>query len=816
MRLQATAAFARSRHERGQTLGLTVPSRGTSVLTPFSRFIGGRALASLAAVAVILLAAFVSSASAAQPGAETTGSLVRTTTTALIEGRVNPRGEATSYHFEFGTVGPCSSSPCDASVPVPAGAGETLVLVAERLTDLVAGTTYHYRVVADNGNPGEQTYGQDMTVTTRQGPLVLSHGAFPGPPSSDRAWEQVNAPDTGGHSVSELKGVSLDGNKVLYNVKGGTPTSSFGGIYTPLYASRSSNGWQSLNITGVQREEPGGFKGWEFIASDNQLTTMVGKNARTVGGSFWRLFPGAESQRLPVPAISADPAPDTFAIAENGSRVVMRPEGETENLYDVSSETATIVSLLPDGTVPSCGILGQTGGAYGMPEAPLADERWVSANGDLAFFASRGDDCAGQSQLYVRNIPAGETTLLSTPPLSGPVCSPAFIKSTATSAYFWSVSRLTSDDPDAPGACGTVNGDVFRFDMSSGSLQCLTCGFSGSAEVDISLSESGAGITAVGVADDDSRIYFKSNASLVDGAPSPGIYRLALGNRDLRYVAPGASVFVGERASSYEAMTPDGAVIAFKSFEPAINPIGGLTNGETGQYYLYDDRSTALTCVSCPQDGSVPTARAPLSAAEGGGLLTALSNLAMGANLSPLSADGSVFAFATATPLASEDQNTSPLAPVTGTDAYEWRDGQMVLVSDGLTKWPESFESAPGAPKIAGVSSSGTDIYFTAAARLTPDATETAPRLYDARIGGGFNFPPEAKPCPLEVCQGTPTPPPSQPLPGSSSFDGPANPTPNRKHKKKHKKKHDNRNKKSKKKRGAKTSQATSTGRTLR
>jgi hypothetical protein len=69
----------------------------------------------------------------------------------------------------------------------------------------------------------------------------------------------------------------------------------------------------------------------------------------------------------------------------------------------------------------------------------------------------------------------------------------------------------------------------------------------------------------------------------------------------------------------------------------------------------------------------------------------------------------------------------------------------------------------------------GQDIYFTASARLTPDAPDAYSRLYDARIGGGFDFPEAKKPCPLEACQGIPEGAPGQMTPATAGYAGPGN-----------------------------------------
>jgi hypothetical protein len=753
------------------------------------------------------------------PIAETTGSLTRTATSALLEGRVDPQGKAATYYFEYGSDGPCDVAQCQKTNPISAGDGDELVLVAQQVTGLLPGTTYHYRVVGSNGDEATISFGNDMTVTTRSSDASLSHGTLPGPPGSDRAWEQVNPPDTGGHSVTEVKAVSNDGERLVYNVKGGTPQSNIGSLYTPLLAERTDTGWKSQSITPSQ-DQPGTGKAWLDIEADPTLSTMV---ARTYGPGtgLWRLNAGAPPSRLFTYPTDADfQYIDFYAMSEDGSTAVSTSPDSLDpdhpvataakNLYDISSGAPRLVDLMPDGSVPSCGVTvegASVGKTFALASPARPASHWVSPDGSRVFFPSQGDDCAGSSQFYVRDLQTETTERISPPSISGEECSAAFIKSTEDAVYFWTAGQLSAEDT-APSFCGAYeNGDIYRYGLADHTISCLTCVLSGQS-TDVYFNSdllSGPG-SFLAVADDGSRIYFSSPQQLVPGAATPGIYRIDTRTDNLRYIASGAAV--GELPANLQAMTSDGSVVVFASDSGALNPIGGADNGGTMQYYLYDDRRGALTCASCPQDGSTPAASATVSQSPQGGLVTA--ELEAGPNLTPLDAAGDIFAFATPTSLVRQDLNEAKAGepPITGTDAYEWRDGRPILVTDGTSEAPGSAQGSTGvAPTIAGVSPSGRDVYFQMAARLTPDATEAFPRLYDARLGGGFSFPKEIPPCPLEVCQGTPATPPEQPSPASSSFSGPGNVE---QHPRKHAKKHGGKHKRGHKKKHKKSSRSRS------
>lgn len=83
-----------------------------------------------------------------------------TSSAATLNGSVNPNGSSTTYHFEWGTT----TSYGNNTTSVSAGAGSSLVNVNANISGLIAGTTYHYRLVAQNSSGS--TNGNDMTFTT--------------------------------------------------------------------------------------------------------------------------------------------------------------------------------------------------------------------------------------------------------------------------------------------------------------------------------------------------------------------------------------------------------------------------------------------------------------------------------------------------------------------------------------------------------------------------------------------------------------------------------------------------------------------------
>ncbi len=717
----------------------------------------------------------------AAPLAETTGAPDRTATTAQLGGRVTPLHTPVTYSFEYGDQGPCDSNPCASTEPQPAGSGNFTVLVSEGIEGLSPGTTYHYRLVVNGGDT--PSFGEDMTLTTRSSDAPLAHGQFPGPPGSDRAWEQISSPDTGGNPVLNGALISDDGTRAVYGVSGGTPSSETG-AFNQFFTERTPSGWQTKDNYPERSQVPA--TSWAVPLGRSDLSKFFTVNWK-FGGlmAVFSITPAGPPSKLYEGRLGGF---NYFAASDDGSTVVAgvsgsldpnRPVPPANYLYEISSGSPRLVSLLPGDVAPSCGV------APYLEFDQLGASRtvhWLSPNGERLFFSSPGSQCKGPIQIYMRNLSSEESTLVSGHPISGPDCGGGFVKSTPSAVFFWSKSRLASDDT-APAGCENLSqdGDVYRYDLSDGSLKCLTCVLAGAAaNVLLRSVNPNAPRESVAVAEDGSRIYFQAASSLLPGARSPGIYRLDVASGNLAYISSIAD-FRADVVDEGGALTPDGSVFAFRSNDPALNPLGGPSNGGTEQYYRYDDRDRSLVCISCPADGSAPRGDAPLSFAR-----------SIGPNQTPLAADGNTIAFTTPSPLLPIDQNTA--APgqeaARGLDVYEWRNGRLFLVTDGLTNWA-GFNSVP---HVDGITPSGHDILFDASAQYTSDALDDYQRLYDARIGGGIQFPKPPPPCPLEVCQGTPKGAPEEASPGTASLTGPGNPSPQgrkaHKHKKHKKRKH--------------------------
>jgi hypothetical protein len=140
--------------------------------------------------------------------------------TATLTGSVDTEGEATTYHFEYGTTTAYGLTTPQQS----AGDGSEPVDVQAALTGLTASTTYHYRLVATNASGTVE--GSDRTLQT---------AANPNPPGISNQRARDIAVD----SVQLAASVDPNGNATTYRFEYGTTTRY--GTSTPEQSAGAGN-----------------------------------------------------------------------------------------------------------------------------------------------------------------------------------------------------------------------------------------------------------------------------------------------------------------------------------------------------------------------------------------------------------------------------------------------------------------------------------------------------------------------------------------------------------------------------------------------
>ena len=248
------------------------------------------------------------------------------------------------------------------------------------------------------------------------------------------------------------------------------------------------------------------------------------------------------------------------------------------------------------------------------------------------------------------------------------------------------------------------------------------------------------------VAENGSRVYFVSEGVLTPQANEYGVSaREGEANLYVYDTEDNQTAFIGTLAAgdafdwsqeddrSVDA-TPDGRVLLFTSS-------ADLTPGDTSsveQVFEYDAQEQTLVRVSAGQngyndDGNTDSYPAHFIFPQYFGKQEPAPQLGS------LSEDGQLAVFESSDAL-------TPQALVGYPNVYEYRAGEISLISDGQDR-------APGGTRLLGMDPSGGDVFFQSADQLVPQDGDTQVDVYDARVDGGFASPAPPS-CEGEGCQG--------------------------------------------------------------
>ncbi|HEV7586233.1 MAG TPA: hypothetical protein VGO14_10695 [Solirubrobacteraceae bacterium] len=196
---------------------------------------------------------------------------------ARLGAQINPLGEHTTYHFEYG-----ETTSYGTSIPVPDGDLGTAVgdqTVNAALLGLHPATTYHYRVLATVQGLGTGL-GPDHTFTT----LEAGHGFTL---ADGRAYEMLSPPDKQGgfiEGINRIGGVvqaSEDGGALAYVVDGAiveNPDGNRSPEAQQVISTRSSSGWVPQEIVAPHDRafgiRPGVPPEYVLFSSDLSLSLL--------------------------------------------------------------------------------------------------------------------------------------------------------------------------------------------------------------------------------------------------------------------------------------------------------------------------------------------------------------------------------------------------------------------------------------------------------------------------------------------------------------------------------------------------------------
>lgn len=401
---------------------------------------------------------------------------------------------------------------------------------------------------------------------------------------------------------------------------------------------------------------------------------------------------------------------------------------EVHEIYERSGGHTYMVGVMPDGSVPACGVEfavppGSTNRAAGHLPGVVAP-----SGANFVFTAST---CT-ESGLFLRDVVNGTTV-----PLPGT----AFNARAGTGPgeeeklITWGADKLYEYD--------VATGHTVEIGPDPGNTDEQTRITDGDV---LAYTPDGSYVWFLGLEDG----IYRWHEGEVEPAPVLGTSGYTQKGSGGSLESPG----YGQHIANMPVSTPDGAHLLFldsKSLVPTFNSNGDL------EAYVYDATSGEVTCISCN-----PAGEPEQTDAKGKGVRlidvghTFFAEERYVAPSPPLiSEDGDRAVFETTEALVPQDVN------VNGTeDVYEWSrvnthgcttgssnyaavdDGCLYLLSSGLGE--EVLTNNDGntdGTHLVGASEELKDVYMQSGEALMP-GLDNGVHLYDARIDGGFSPPP--------------------------------------------------------------------------
>lgn len=621
-------------------------------------------------------------------------------TTANLRARIDPNGQATVYRFEYGTTAAYGASTPERE----AGDGNVAKRFHEVVEGLAPATTYHYRVVAIN--PEGESASSDQTFTT----------AAADPSSTGRGYELVTPPDSiadvrwygGGERPSTPSGDTVCFGSIW--PLGGEPASGGTQVEDVHCSHRGADGWATEAVAmprgapGVPVAASGAVLRWTSPDGAKALFTSDFKSIdpdRPIAGFEdiqVETYLRAGGETVWVSRV------DSFGVGEAARQAldasteldrVLYSDPISGRLLEWTPAGVRAVAVDEGGTERSghANVDGTGSGAWGLRGVPGS----MSRDGSRIFFQSSDqlvadEDGTGQD-VYVRE--GGATTR---------IVSPRRGAAGALTASFVGAS----DDGDI--AYVTATGALTGAATSGLALYRYTL-----SEDELELIEDGIG-AVLGTSPDGSTVVFRGTDVLAGGEGS-SLY-VARGGTVVRVIGLTAADqgFSGAHRVAADAVTMralrfsnDGAAIAFAA--------EGDTPGLTG-VYLWSS-ADGLELLSADDSG------AKVAAAFGNighDRLPGSRNAGRG-----MTDDGEAVYFETDAVLDPRDVNDD-------TDVYEWRDGELRLITPGRVD---------GHVRYLDNSADGSTVFFTTYERIRPREDTNAGRdVYAARTGPVFPEPP--------------------------------------------------------------------------
>ncbi|HEY7960372.1 MAG TPA: hypothetical protein VID29_00485 [Solirubrobacteraceae bacterium] len=761
-----------------------------------------------------------------------------TGTSAAFHAQINPRGLATTYHFDYGaTTGYGHSTAESASI----GADSEDHTVTVHVQGLEAGTVYHFRVVATNAITSSGLDGPDRAVTTQ----AVSPGGFTLP--DNRGYELVTPAVKGDGTLPVVQlrygtiggfQAAAGGDGMAYSSELPFPGATAGGVVNYV-ASRGGGGWSSHVLTPPQASVTGdvgspmvaGFSNDLRIAAfedgggyprDQDSPPLVAGEPQNNQNLFVRDNTTNTYQLTDITPSGVTPqatnyegaSPDLSHVLFNSSAHLVAGAVDRGNLYEWVGGIVRLAGLIPPGSATRCGVGGPecvvAPEGAGLGGGSNADEPGgalgaVSPDGANVFFTNVDSSTQSAGQLYVRENGTATVEYSAsqknngagpggTDPAGPHLPSYWTTSGDGSKVFFTSCEKLTNDATanatQSNARCVTgssfAGNDLYVYDTAVGALTDLT--------VDHSGDPLGADVQSVlGASTDGSYVYFVANGVLASGA-SPGDCRAGPENAgrqcNLYFNHGGTTTFVARiddistEGHSFNAwrtyaglarVTADGTHLAFQTTASLTGYDNTLGGG-------------ASSCGGDAVQAAIPVG----SHCQEVYIYDSLSQELSCASCNPSGARPQGASGLTGIELrsvgASSQANYEYLPRTLSEDGsrlfFESEDalvpgdvnGKMdVYEYEGGRVYLISSGTSAGESRFLDASASGNDVFFVTGSRLVGQDTDGKLDIYDARVGGGFPFTPPRPGCSGEACRQLPAPGATGIALGSSGAAGAGN-----------------------------------------
>jgi hypothetical protein len=576
-----------------------------------------------------------------------------------------------------------------------------------------------------------------------------------------RAYEMVSPP------YKEDFGITLqtfnDDGVVSFTSPGIFGGNGYGVVFNEYVAMRSSAGWTTVSPAPTAAiYDTSTNAAVEGLSADFGTTLWISRRRvapaddglyfyylRHPDGSLTRVGPGAVPG---LPEVSRAQVPFTQGASADLSHILF------SHGPNFGTDYPTLYEHVGTGNDGPARRVSVDNNGQEMPNACPAG---MSVDGRVIVFGS-GCGSGGVSRLWARV--GGSATVA----VSGSECtrSPADLAGACTGTpavryegmavdgsrvFFTTAQQLVNSDTD-------TSSDLYACGIPDGAPAPVGAANPCSSLIKISGVASSARVQSVAaVSDDGSRVYFVANGVLADNlgtndaAPVDGDANLYLWTKDAAHPT-GQVTFVTSLPGGFSKAqtTADGRYLVLATTSKLVTVGPGADSDASSDIYRYDAEGQTIARLSTAVSGSDGNLEvdATLNVQHSADKDDSAVQRSNRRSLTAMTSDGSTVVFETNEALSPEDIDGI-------TDVYAWHDGHVSLISDGV-----------GGGALPWVTRSGRDIFFTTSARLTALDGDVNGDIYDARIGGGFDFT-HPVPCAEDDCQGRPALTPG--LPGSSS-----------------------------------------------